>query len=384
MLKKVYEEFGRLFGNEEQSRCFFCPGRVNIIGEHIDYNGGYVLPCAIDIGTYFVIRKNNSAQVRAYSLQFPKLGIVSFDLNDCTKQKQWTDFIKGIIQIFKINFGFDVVVGGTIPHSSGLSSSASFCAGLAYALTCIDHKTIDKTTLAKECRRVENEFMGVNCGIMDQFIVCQGRKDSAILLNCDRLEYEFIPFDLQEYGLIIANTNKIRQLTDSKYNERKRESEEILSILKQNGYLFENLCDIRDELEKYLLCIPDTTLQKRFRHIVSENVRTLQAAKALKEKDIIALGKLLTQSHFSLEKDYEVTGKELDTLVHAFLNEPDCLGARMTGAGFGGCAIAIFKKSRLNEVKEKVKAIYEKEIGYEPSFYQVSICDGVKEIEHHE
>lgn len=384
MLKLVYEEFSRLFGNEKDSRCFFCPGRVNIIGEHIDYNGGYVMPCAIDIGTYFVIRKNDSKQVRAYSLQFPTLGLISFDINDKNKQKQWTDFIKGVISIFKIDFGFDVVVGGTIPHSSGLSSSASFCAGLAYALISIDNKTIDRIELAKQCRRVENEFMGVNCGIMDQFIVCVGKKDSAILLNCDRLEYEYIPFDLKDYALLIANTNKIRQLTDSKYNQRKQESEEILAILNNNGYSFENLCDIRDDMDKYLSLIDNEILKKRFRHIVSENLRTLKAAKALKEKDIITLGKLLTESHLSLENDYEVTGVELDTLVHAFLNEDDCLGARMTGAGFGGCAIAIFKKSRLVEVKEKVKKIYQDKIGYEPSFYEVSISDGVKEIEYHE
>lgn len=380
MLESVKNEFIRLFGELNDARFFFSPGRVNIIGEHIDYNGGYVMPCAINLGTYFIIKKNDLMKVRAYSMQFPLLGICEFDVKDDKKKKEWTDFIKGIIKIFDIHFGFDLVVYGTIPHSSGLSSSASFCTGLGYALSTLNHHPIEGTQLALMCKRVENEFMGVNCGIMDQFIVCNGKKDHALLLNCDQLTYNVIPFDLKNYSLIIANTNKIRQLSDSKYNERKKESEEALKILHDNGYSYENLCDIRDGYEKYLPLFKDEVIARRFKHIVSENLRTIQASEALKQGNIEELGKLLTQSHLSLQNDYEVSGIELDTLVNAFLAQKDCVGARMTGAGFGGCAIAIFPKSRCEEVKKEVYQIYVDKIGYEPSFYQVTINDGVKEI----
>lgn len=380
MLNVVKKEFENKFGNLDNTRNFFSPGRVNIIGEHIDYNGGYVMPCALDIGTYFVIRKNNTNTVNAFSLQFADLGIQKFEITDFNKNKRWTDFIKGIIKIFNIDFGFDVAVAGTIPHSSGLSSSASFCTGLGFALSSLKGNPVSGKDLALMCKRVENEFMGVNCGIMDQFIVCNGKKDHAILLQCDKLEYEIIPFDLQEYALIIANTNKIRQLADSKYNERKKESEDALELLNKNGYNYENLCDIRDDYNNYKHLFENEVLFKRFRHIVSENIRTLNAAKTLKNKDILELGKLLTASHMSLQYDYEVSGKELDTLVQAFLDQPGCVGARMTGAGFGGCAIAIFPKDRCEDVKEKVCEIYTQKIGYAPSFYQVKVNDGVKEL----
>lgn len=380
MLDVVKEEFSRLFGKVEESRCFFSPGRVNIIGEHIDYNGGYVMPCALDIGTYFVIKKNGTSKVRAYSMQFPNLGILEFDISNRKKEKKWTDFVKGIISIFDINFGFDVAVAGTIPHSSGLSSSASFCTGLGYALMQLQNKSIDRTKLALLCKQVENEFMGVNCGIMDQFVVCQGKANHAILLNCNRLKYEMIPFDLKNYALVIANTNKIRQLTDSKYNERKHESEVVLKIINENGFHYENLCDIKADYQELMQLLPNEVLKKRFRHIVSENLRTLDAAKALKEGNIDLLAKLLIESHESLKNDYEVTGIELDTLVNAFLKQKGCIGARMTGAGFGGCAIALVEKNKVETVKEKVKTIYNKKIGYEPSFYEVSVYDGVSEI----
>lgn len=380
MLNKVKEEFIRLFGEQSQVRYFFSPGRVNIIGEHIDYNGGYVLPCAIHLGTYFAICKNQTTKVRAYSIQFESQGMIEFDLKDHKKNKKWTDYIKGIIQIFHINFGFDVVIGGNIPHSSGLSSSASFCTGLSFALESLQNNSISRVDLALMCKRVENEFMGVNCGIMDQFIICNGKEDYAILLDCDHLDFQYIPFNLKEYGLVIANTNKSRQLTDSKYNERKQECEEILQILFENGYSLNHLCDIKKDIEKYLALLPQENLKKRFKHVITENLRTIQAAQCLKEGNIEKLGELLTASHLSLENDYEVTGKELDTLVHSFLNQKGCIGARMTGAGFGGCAIALIEKANIELAKEKVKEVYTQTIGYEPSFYEVTIGDGVKEV----
>ncbi len=381
MINTVKSKFVELFKNLDNTRSFFSPGRVNIIGEHIDYNGGYVMPCAIDRGTYFVIRLNNTNTVNVYSMQFEDLNVVSFDVNDETHTKQYTDFVKGIIKIFDLHYGFDMVCCGTIPHSSGLSSSASFCTGLGFALSSLVNKPVSGTALALACKRVENEFMGVNSGIMDQFIICNGVDNGALLLDCNTLKYEQIPFELGDNVLVIANTNKKRQLADSKYNERRAECDEVLKIINDNGYDYTYLCDINEEkMEELMPLIQNETLKRRFRHVVSENVRTINASKALKEKNIEELGKLLTQSHMSLEKDYEVTGKELDTLVHSFLAQQGCIGARMTGAGFGGCCIALYKKGFEKKAIENVKEIYTKEIGYEPSFYEVLVSGGTREI----
>lgn len=381
MINTVKSKFVELFKNLDNTRSFFSPGRVNIIGEHIDYNGGYVMPCAIDRGTYFVIRLNNTNTVNVYSMQFEDLNVVSFDVNDETHTKQYTDFVKGIIKIFDLHYGFDMVCCGTIPHSSGLSSSASFCTGLGFALSSLVNKPVSGTNLALACKRVENEFMGVNSGIMDQFIICNGVDNGALLLDCNTLKYEEIPFELGDNVLVIANTNKKRQLADSKYNERRAECDEVLKIINENGNDYTYLCDINEEkMEELMPLIQNETLKRRFRHVVSENVRTINASKALKEKNIEELGKLLTQSHMSLEKDYEVTGKELDTLVHSFLAQQGCIGARMTGAGFGGCCIALYKKGFEKKAIENVKEIYTKEIGYEPSFYEVLVSGGTREI----
>lgn len=381
MINTVKSKFVELFKNLDNTRSFFSPGRVNIIGEHIDYNGGYVMPCAIDRGTYFVIRLNNTNTVNVYSMQFEDLNVVSFDVNDETHTKQYTDFVKGIIKIFDLHYGFDMVCCGTIPHSSGLSSSASFCTGLGFALSSLVNKPVSGTDLALACKRVENEFMGVNSGIMDQFIICNGVDNGALLLDCNTLKYEEIPFELGDNVLVIANTNKKRQLADSKYNERRAECDEVLKIINDNGNNYTYLCDINEEkMEELMPLIQNETLKRRFRHVVSENVRTINASKALKEKNIEELGKLLTQSHMSLEKDYEVTGKELDTLVHSFLAQQGCIGARMTGAGFGGCCIALYKKGFEKKAIENVKEIYTKEIGYEPSFYEVLVSGGTREI----
>lgn len=381
MIETVKQKFIELFKNLDNTRCFFSPGRVNIIGEHIDYNGGLVLPCAIDRGTYFVIRLNNTNMVNVYSMQFEDLGVVSFDVYDETHTKAYTDFVKGIIKIFDLHSGFDMVCCGTIPHSSGLSSSASFCTGLGFALSTLANNPISGTDLALMCKRVENEFMGVNSGIMDQFIIANGKDEKALLINCNTLEYEEIPFELEDNVLIIANTNKKRQLADSKYNERRAECDEILRTINEANHDFKYLCDINEKEMKTLMpLIKNDTLKKRFRHVVSENARTIKAANALKEHDIKTLGELLIQSHLSLENDYEVTGKELDTLVHSFLKQDGCVGARMTGAGFGGCSIALFKKGTEKKAIEAVNEIYIKEIGYAPSFYEVCVSGGTREI----
>ena len=381
MVKIVKNKFLELFHTLEGSEVFFSPGRVNIIGEHIDYNGGYVMPCAINLGTYFVVRLNNTSKVNAYSMQFENLGVVSFDVNDETHTHTYVDFIKGVMKILNIRVGFDMVCLGTIPHSSGLSSSAPFSTGIGYALSYLTNNLVDGTKLALACQRVENEYMGVNCGIMDQFIICNGKDNQALLLDCNTLKYEEIPFVLGDNVLVIAGTNKKRQLADSKYNQRRAECEKALEIINQNGYEYKNLCDLDEsQIETLSKLIKDETLIKRFRHVVSENARTINASEALKEGNITLLGQLLTKSHESLENDYEVTGKELDTLVHNFLKQEGCIGSRMTGAGFGGCCIALFKKGYERKAIETVKEIYTKEIGYEPSFYEVLVSGGTKKL----
>ena len=374
VIEKVEEKFMELFGSINNTKRFFSPGRINIIGEHIDYNGGYVMPCAIDLGTYFVMRLNGTNKVNVYSMQFEEMGLVSFEIDDESKNHSYVDYVKGVIKILGIKDGFDMVCCGNIPHSSGLSSSASFTTGIGYGITYLLNRTVEKTELALACKRVENEFIGINSGIMDQFIICNGVENGALLLDCNTLEYETIPFELEDNVLIVAGTNKKRKLSDSKYNERKAQCDKILEILNQKGYQYKYLCEIDNEkLNELMPLIDDETLQRRFRHVVSENVRTINASKALKRHDIKTLGALLTASHMSLELDYEVTGKELDTLVHGFLDQPGCVGARMTGAGFGGCAIAIFKKGFEKQALAKVKDTYVQEIGYEPSFYEVKI-----------
>lgn len=381
MIKKVKEEFDRIFGDINNTRLFFSPGRVNIIGEHIDYNGGYVMPCAIDRGTYFAIRKNNSNKVRCLSVQFENMGLCEFDINDESHLKSWTDYVKGCIKFFNIDFGFDFVCGGTIPHSSGLSSSASFCTGLGFALTSLKDEPVQGTELALRCKKIENEFMGVNCGIMDQFIVCNGVENGALLLDCASLKYDVIPFELGNYSLVIAGTNKQRKLSDSKYNERKAQCDTSLEIINSKGYNYKDLCSIKEnELPEILNVLGDDILVKRVRHVVTENIRTIKASEALKNHDILTLGKYLTESHLSLENDYEVTGKELDTLVHAFLNQEGCIGARMTGAGFGGCSIALIETPKVAKALENVHKIYLDEIGYEPSFYEVLVAGGTREL----
>ena len=381
MINTVKEKFKELFNDLSQTRCFFSPGRVNIIGEHIDYNGGYVMPCAIDRGTYFVIRLNNTETINVFSMQFEDCGVISFNIYDETHTKQFSDFVKGIVKIFDLHVGFDMVCCGTIPHSSGLSSSASFCTGLGFALSTLVNKPVAHTELALACKRVENEFMGVNSGIMDQFIIANGVDNGALLLDCNTLKYEEIPFDLQDNVLVIANTNKKRQLADSKYNERRAECEKALEIINSNGHNYSCLCQIKEEeMDMLINLLDDETLKRRFRHVVSENIRTIKASEALKNKDIDLLGKLLTQSHISLEKDYEVTGKELDTLVHTFLQQEGCVGARMTGAGFGGCCIALYKKGYEAKAIKNTKEIYLNTIGYEPSFYEVKVSGGTREI----
>ena len=383
MIKEIKQEFTDRFGKEPE-HIFFSPGRVNLIGEHIDYNGGKVMPCAISSGTYLAINKNADKRFRFQCLNFPETAELHLQGSYSKTGKQWFNYPLGVINyLLKQGHSFsglDMLFYGNLPVGAGLSSSASIEVVTAYALNEIFQLKISKPDIAVFCKDVENEFIGVNCGIMDQFAVAMGKKDKAILLNCDSLEHQYIPFEINEYLLVVINTKKERALVGSKYNERFAECGEALKLLKPKLKI-QNLCELdvkTFELNKQL--IKDPIIQKRALHVISENERVNQATTALKKNDLSAFGKLMYASHQSLKELYEVTGKELDTIVEFCKTFGGCIGVRMTGAGFGGCAIALIKKESFNDLANKLVPFYKEKIGYEPEIFSSNAEDGVKEI----
>ncbi|KWW22595.1 MULTISPECIES: galactokinase [Peribacillus] len=376
-------KFKTVFSRQD-GEVFFAPGRINLIGEHTDYNGGHVFPCAITIGTYAVSAKREDSQIRFYSENFPEIGMICFDLFDLAYRKEgnWTNYPKGMIRYLKdagheIDSGLDILFNGNIPTGAGLSSSASIEMLTGVILREIFALDVSDLDLVLTGKKVENEFIGVNSGIMDQFAVQKGKEDMAILLDCVTLGYEMIPLVLDGYKIVIMNTNKRRELATSKYNERRSECEAALSELRQ----YRNVNSLGEltlkEFEKLEGYLSNETLRKRARHGISENERTVLAAKALKANELKTFGELMNASHRSLRDDYEVTGIELDVLSEAAWEE-GALGARMTGAGFGGCAIAIVESEKTESFIQSVSAKYLGKIGYEASFYIVDISDGAK------
>ncbi|EKN66737.1 galactokinase [Neobacillus bataviensis LMG 21833] len=369
-------------------KAFFAPGRINLIGEHTDYNGGYVFPCAITYGTYAVARKCEDKKVRLYSENFPDKGIIEFNLNqlDYDREHNWANYPKGMIRYmieagYEVPSGFECVIQGNIPNGAGLSSSASIEILTGVLVAGLFGLEIPRIDLIKLGKKVENEFIGVNSGIMDQFAVGMGKKDAGILLDCQTLTYEYAPIQLENHKIIIMNTNKRRELADSKYNERRSECEEALAQL-QRKLPIEALGQLSEsEFEENQSLITNETVRKRAKHAVYENVRTLRALEKLKAGNLEAFGQLMNQSHISLRDDYEVTGLELDTLVEAAWRQPGVIGARMTGAGFGGCAIAIVENVEVENFIANVGAVYLEKIGYKAECYVASIGDGAKEIE---
>lgn len=387
MREKIKNTFNEIFGESGKERYFFSPGRVNLIGEHTDYNGGNVFPCALSFGTYGVIRLRTDDKVRMYSSNFEKIGIVEFSLNDLKYEKvhDWVNYPKGVIDVMKkhgynINKGFEVVIYGNIPNGSGLSSSASLELLIAVMMDSLFNFNINRIDLVKFSQEAENKFVGVNCGIMDQFAIGMGKENNAILLDCNTLKYNYCPIELKDEILIIANTNKRRGLADSKYNQRRSECEKALEELKVklNINSLGNLSI--DEFEKNKELIKDEVRQKRAKHAVYENQRTLMAKDALESNDLVTFGKLMNESHISLRDDYEVTGLELDTLVELAWSHSGVLGARMTGAGFGGCTVALVKKDSVDDFIKTVGQGYKNKIGYEASFYIAEIGNGTREI----
>lgn len=387
MRKEINDTFKRVFGEKENCRTFFSPGRVNLIGEHTDYNGGNVFPCALSFGTYGVISLRDDKIVRMYSSNFEDLGVIEFNLDDIKYEKShdWVNYPKGVIDVMKkhgydINKGFDVAIYGNIPNGAGLSSSASLELLMAVMMDKLFGLNIDRVDLVKFSQEAENNFVGVNCGIMDQFAIGMGKENNAILLDCNTKKYNYCPVELKNEILVIANTNKRRGLADSKYNERRSECEKALEELKTKLSI-NSLGELSiEEFENNKDLIDSEIRIKRAKHAVYENQRTLMAKEALEKNDLITFGKLMNESHISLRDDYEVTGIELDTLVELAWNHEATIGARMTGAGFGGCTVALINKDSVEDFIEKVGQGYKEKIGYEASFYIANIGDGTREI----
>jgi len=379
----IKEEFQKRF-QKKPDHIFFSPGRVNLIGEHIDYNGGKVMPCAISLGTYLAISKNTDKVFRFQSLDFPETAELHLQDSYTKSGKEWFNYPLGILnEVLNLGHavsGLDMLFDGNLPIGAGLSSSASIEVLMSYALDQLFQLNIQKVEIALLSKKVENEFIGVNCGIMDQFAVTFGEKNRAILLNCDSLEHELLPFDTGNFSLVIINTNKTRSLTDSKYNERFAECGAALKALKKEIDA-KNLCDIDIEtFQSYKHRINDGVLEKRALHVISENFRVNKAAKVLSENKLNEFGQLMYQSHQSLKDLYEVSGIELDTIVEFCKNNEHCLGARMTGAGFGGCAIALVDKSKIDKFGKSLIEFYEEKIGYEPTVFASEIGNGVRRI----
>ncbi|MDO4554014.1 MAG: galactokinase [Lachnospiraceae bacterium] len=383
MKEKLIREFKKVFGDGGEIKAYFAPGRVNLIGEHTDYNGGHVFPCALTIGTYAVTRKRKDTKLRFYSVNFKHLGILDGDITklEYNKKDGWPCYPKGIIWTLKnrgidISEGMDILYYGNIPNGSGLSSSASI--EVLTGLLLRDMWKLDLTNqdLALIGQYSENHYNGVNCGIMDQFAIAMGKKNKAIFLDTADLKYEYADIDLKDSKIVILNTNKRRGLGDSKYNERRTECEEALLDL-QKVVEIKTLGELSEEqFEIYKKAIQSPICRKRAKHAVYENQRTIKAVKALKEGNLEEFGQLMIASHKSLQYDYEVTGKELDTIVDAALRQEGVIGARMTGAGFGGCGVSIVKDDAVDRFVKNVGIEYKKKIGYRADFYVVEIGDG--------
>ncbi|MBQ6660374.1 MAG: galactokinase [Lachnospiraceae bacterium] len=385
--KTVRESFARIFGGDGDIRCYFAPGRVNLIGEHTDYNGGHVFPCALTIGTYAAVRKRDDRKLRLYSENFPDDGVCESSLDGLVYRTEdgWANYPKGVINEaakrgYEADVGFDIAFYGNIPNGSGLSSSASIEVLTGEVLRDMYGFDYDQITNALIGQAAENAFIGVNCGIMDQFAVAMGRKDKAIFLDTATLAYEYAPIVLDGVKIVIMNTNKKRGLGDSKYNERRAECEEALHRL-QSIVNIATLGALREEeFERCKHVIGDEVLLRRARHAVTENARTIRAVEALAKGDINEFGQLMNASHRSLRDDYEVTGRELDTLTEAAWEQDGVIGARMTGAGFGGCCVSLVREECVEAMTRAVSEIYETKIGYPPSFYVVSVGDGPRRI----
>lgn len=393
------EEFAKVYGGSADGvRVFASPARINIIGEHIDYNGGKVFPAAIDRYLYVAIRARGDDSITCRDLKFP--GVFKFSARDefsFKKENDYANYLNGILSIMResgraVPSGFDVLLASNVPPAGGISSSSALECGFAWALSELFGLNFSRKEIALIGQRSEHEFMNVNCGIMDQFIIATAKKGTAELLDCATLECEYVPLDLGDCRFVVMNTKKKRQLADSKYNERRAECEKALSILREAAIPIEggsarntrdlpNLCSLSSaQLDECKGAIADKTLLARVRHCVTENERVERAARAMKAGDLALLGSLLKESHESLKSDYCVTGAELDALADAANSQDGCLGARMTGAGFGGCAIALVKDAAIDGFISATQSRYTAAIGHDAGFFACRPGDGVHEV----
>ncbi|MDO7908137.1 galactokinase [Paenibacillus sp. JX-17] len=381
--QKFIDKYG---DSSAEVRVFHAPGRVNLIGEHIDYNGGYVLPAALEFGTTLIIRERDDDQIRLASTNMPYEGQTSIRDFGQNKTEEWVDYPIGVLtELQKIGVvptkGYDLLFHGEIPNGSGLSSSASLEVVTGYAFLSLENGPLDTVQLAVMSQKAENNYVGVNCGIMDQFAVANGAQDHAILLMCDTLEYKKVPFVTGSYKLVIGNTNKRRGLVDSAYNERRSQCEEALSILKQQRPELNYLAQLTPEqFEGLQGSIQDETVRRRAKHVVEENARVLASVDALSSNDLVQFGQLMNQSHDSLRDLYEVSCLELDVMVEEARQITGTLGARMTGAGFGGCTVSLVHEDSVDQFLKQVGTNYKERTGLEAAFYVCNVGDGVKEL----
>ncbi len=383
MKTAVLKGFEEKFGSFPDTRVYFAPGRVNLIGEHTDYNGGHVFPCALTIGIYAAARPRQDRKLRFYSMNLTRLGIVETSLDELVPDDSfgWTNYPKGVVYTFikrgfAIETGFDMVIYGDIPNGSGLSSSAALEVLTGYMLRDMFGFDVDNVGLALIGQDSENNYNGMNCGIMDQFASAMGKEDNAIFLDTATLKYEYVPIVLDGAKLVIANTNKKHKLTDSGYNSRRDECETALRDL-QRVVDIDTLGDLTEEqFEKYKDAIQDPICRKRAKHAVYENQRTIEAVRVLKAGNVERFGELMKEAHISISQDFEVTGIELDTLAEEAWKIDGCIGSRMTGGGFGGCTVSIVKDEAIDTFIAKVGAAYKKKIGYAADFYIVEIGNG--------
>ena len=383
MLEKLKSEFEKKFGQHEDVRGYFAPGRVNLIGEHTDYNGGHVFPCALTLGTYGIARKREDNKLRFYSLNFEKLGVLETDLDDLKpyKEANWTNYPKGVMWAFekrgyKLPSGLDILIYGNIPNGSGLSSSASLEVLTGVILKDMFGFDVSMVDIALIGQYSENNFNGCNCGIMDQFASAMGKKDNAIFLDTNTLEYEYAPVVLEDAKIVIINSKVKHSLVDSAYNDRRNECETALKEL-QTVVDIKTLGDLtEEEFEAHKDAIKSEIRQKRAKHAVYENQRAIKAVEALKANDVETFGKLMNASHVSLRDDYEVSCEEIDILVDLAWAIDGVVGSRITGGGFGGCTVSIVKNDAVDHFVESIGAKYKVKVGHEAEFYVVDIGDG--------
>lgn len=388
MLEKLTEKFKELYGSDGEIRTYFAPGRVNLIGEHTDYNGGHVFPCALTLGTYAAVRDRKDRTLRFYSMNFDSFGIAETSLDDLVpgKEASWTNYPKGVMWAFekrglKLTHGLDIAIYGDIPNGSGLSSSAALevLTGIILKDT-FDFDHISMTDIALIGQDAENNFNGCNCGIMDQFASAMGKKDHAIFLDTNTLSYEYAPVKLPDAKIIITNSKVKHSLVDSAYNQRRQECETALKELQAAADIHSLGSLTEEEFESLKGAVKDPVRRKRAEHAVYENQRTIRAVEALKNNDIALFGKLMSQSHESLRDKYEVSCEEIDILVNLAWAVPGVIGSRITGGGFGGCTVSIVKNEAVDSFIQTVGDEYLKQIGHKAEFYVVDIGDGARKL----